>query len=304
MMNAKAKVFISCGQRSGVELNTANNVADWLEKLGFEAYVALEQQSLKGLKENIFAELESSEYFVFIDFPREQLREERMEGMSRGSLFANQELALASYLDLDVMAFQQEGVKKEDGIMRFLQVNCVPFSNAAELPELVAERVKKMGWRSDWKNALALSISRPPFTDAVDQSGVNNRFFHVEVTNVHHRKPALFCTAYVESISKSDTQGPMAHRMVELKWAGSSEQFAVVPPRMSRQVDAGFVRHAAPHVFAFNTFSTSTQYMPPLVGPGSFEVTYLVVSQNFPLGRMTLKVTVGRDIGAARIETM
>ncbi len=296
----RAKVFISCGQRPGIELNTANAVSKRVQELGFDAYVALEQQSLKGLKENIFAELESSEYFIFIDFPREQLDG---SGDSRGSLFANQELALASYLDLDVMAFQQEGVKREDGIMRFLQVNCLPFSDAGQLPGLVEDRIKKMGWRSDFKNALVLSISTPPFTDAVDLSGANNRFFHLDVRNLHHRKPALFCTAYVESIVSGGLGASGGLRMVELKWAGSSEQFAVVPPGTARQIDAGFVPHRAPNVFAFNTFSTSSQYMPPLCGPASFEATYLVVSQNFPLARVGVAVRLGTDIDAACVET-
>ena len=76
----RAKVFISCGQRAksnGVEFDEvkiAHEVASVLENkdMGFETYRAVYDRSLRGLKENIFSHLETSEYFLFIDFRREQ----------------------------------------------------------------------------------------------------------------------------------------------------------------------------------------------------------------------------------------
>src|SRR6187399_2564429 len=117
----KAKVFISCGQCKGTdEVELAQEISDRLKRLGFETYVGVSEQSLLGLRENVFAQLESSEYFLFIDFRREKF----LEGWAtacRGSLFSHQELALASYLEMPVIALQEEGVKRDDGIIRFLQ---------------------------------------------------------------------------------------------------------------------------------------------------------------------------------------
>ena len=70
----RARVFISCGQnKNSDELETALRIRDRLSELGFDPYVAVEEQTLRGLKENIFPRLRDSEYFVFVDFKRERL---------------------------------------------------------------------------------------------------------------------------------------------------------------------------------------------------------------------------------------
>jgi hypothetical protein len=67
-----ARVFISCGQSQGTdEVQVAMDIATEFSRLGFDPYVAVEEQCLRGIKENIFHQLETSEYFVFIDFKRE-----------------------------------------------------------------------------------------------------------------------------------------------------------------------------------------------------------------------------------------
>ena len=98
MNDLRARVFISCGQSKDTdEPKIAEKISKRLTALGFDPYVAVAQQSLRGLKENIFEQLSRSEYFLFVDFKRE-----RLEGTSdhRGSLFSNQELALASFLEI------------------------------------------------------------------------------------------------------------------------------------------------------------------------------------------------------------
>ncbi|MEE9458739.1 MAG: hypothetical protein V3V84_03130, partial [Candidatus Bathyarchaeia archaeon] len=144
-MALKARVFISCGQRKKAKLTTMTNenvnlmtpefeiaeqISCKLTKLGFEPYIALEQQKLQGVKEAIFEKLRNSEYFLFIDFQREELGKygelNIWNHVYRGSPFSNQELAIATFQGLEVLAFQEEGVKKEDGILKFIQANCKP----------------------------------------------------------------------------------------------------------------------------------------------------------------------------------
>lgn len=142
-MSLQSRVFISCGQRKGTdELTIAEEIANKLEKMGFAPYVAVTEQTLRGVKENIFNRLRESEYFIFIDFQRERLFYITDESFSdtsvhRGSLFSHQELAIATFLDHEVLAFQEEGVKKDDGILRFIQANCIPFSERKGLADLV-----------------------------------------------------------------------------------------------------------------------------------------------------------------------
>ncbi|MEI6243301.1 MAG: hypothetical protein WCP39_07885 [Chlamydiota bacterium] len=142
MSGDRARVFISCGQKPTVdlaeinannvnqlipEMTVAKKIFDKLLKLGYEPYLALEQQTLQGVKEGIFNHLENTEYFLFIDFEREGLYKEGTinfdSGECRGSLFSNQELAIATFQGFETLAFQEKGVKKEDGILKFIQAN-------------------------------------------------------------------------------------------------------------------------------------------------------------------------------------
>ncbi len=56
-----ARVFVSCGQREGAEREAALKIGRVLEDLGFEYYIAVNEATLVGLKENIFRQLEEAE---------------------------------------------------------------------------------------------------------------------------------------------------------------------------------------------------------------------------------------------------
>ena len=122
--NRKARVFISCGQQKGTdEVEVAHKVAEKLEEMDFEPYIAVEEQTLKGMKENIFRRLSESEYFIFIDFKRERLFKLKNgsfddTGKHRGSLFSHQELAIATFLDVKPLLFREKEVKEDDGILK------------------------------------------------------------------------------------------------------------------------------------------------------------------------------------------
>jgi hypothetical protein len=54
----KSRIFISCGQSAQAgELQIARDITKRLEALGFDPYVALSEQTLRGVKENIFVRL-------------------------------------------------------------------------------------------------------------------------------------------------------------------------------------------------------------------------------------------------------
>lgn len=104
----RARIFISCGQMKDTEEEKiAYQLKDRLYSEEYEPYVAIKEQTTKGLKENIFSMLEKSEYILFIDFKREQLYSSGKK-IYRGSLFSNQELAIAAYLEISIIAFQEE----------------------------------------------------------------------------------------------------------------------------------------------------------------------------------------------------
>jgi hypothetical protein len=155
----QARVFISCGQsKNSDEVSIASQIEETLCSLGFNPYVAVQEQTLRGLKENIFEQLSKSEYFIFVDFKREPIS----DGVHRGSLFCHQELAIASYLNIPVLAFQESGVKSDDGIVRFIQMNAVQFTDRHLLPGLIAEEVtkRKETWDPCWRNSSSSSATQ------------------------------------------------------------------------------------------------------------------------------------------------
>jgi hypothetical protein len=80
----------------------------------------------------IFAYLKESEYFVFIDFKRERIKsgkfrlEKKKSNKFRGSLFVNQEIAIATFLKLQGIGFLEKGVKRE-GILNYQIYNAIPL---------------------------------------------------------------------------------------------------------------------------------------------------------------------------------
>src|ERR1700683_1753824 len=120
----KAQIFLSCGQNSDYdEPRFVQLIKDKIISLGFdEPYVAVHIQSPRSIRENVFKQLEESDYFILIDFKREEIKDKTSNAISRGSLFTNQELALASFLEMEIMLFQEDGVQR-DGMLNAIQGN-------------------------------------------------------------------------------------------------------------------------------------------------------------------------------------
>lgn len=296
----RARVFVSCGQREGVEAETAAKIGEVLQRLGFDFYIAAREASLTGLKENVYRQLEESEYILFVDFRRDQLAN---KDVYRGSLFSHQELALAAYLGLDWLPFQQSGVER-NGIMTFIQSNVTTFSDPFELPDMVEQQVTAKGWSPYWKNGLSFARDSSEYDDATDQTGNTGRFFHASIRNLHRRRLAHDCVAYVERIRDVRTGALLPVRAVELAWAGYGHPAATIIAGADRDLDLGHIYHEKPDVLVFNTFTTSAYFMPPVVGPGEFDISYVVVSDNLPPVRATCRATLSNDLGSTRLRQL
>jgi len=303
----KARVFLSCGQTKGAdEPEIARGIRDKLEACGFECYVAVDDQSPLGLRENIFRQLELSDYFIIIDFRREKLNEDKY----RGSLFSNQELAIASFLETPLLVFQEEGVKQLDGILGALQANAAVFFDRSKLPDRILEDVQGKLDSGDWpistRNQLVLQLPEMPFVEALakypDGHSYPRRHFHVAVRNCHHRKVALECYAYIEGIRDLQKNTIIPTKTIEFKWAGSRLPAVRVAPSGIRLFDAFHVRHDYPSAIEFNAITDSSDYMPRIPGPGNYEVTYAVDSQNFPVARAAFRLRVGTQFSELKFE--
>lgn len=284
MNSLKARVFISCGQRKGTsEHEIAQKIYTKFEELGYEPYLAVEEQTLKGLKENIFPHLDKSEYFLFIDFKREKIICNNSKKNHRGSLFAHQELAIASFLDKKVLAFQEEGVKKDDGIMKFIQANCIVFTKREEILDLITEEISKKHWNPAWRNELILERDDPQqYTVEIDPTGRHLRYFHIVVRNVNPYKDAFNCCVYLESIIDLKTNNKIPIETIEYKWRGCSFPYVVIAAEAYRQFDTFIVYHDEPfNALSSNLTDASRHHIHRIEGPGDFELTFKVISENF-----------------------
>ena len=289
----RAKVFISCGQRRYTqEVEVAYAIAEILVNLGFEPYIATQEQTLLGLKENIFNQLTNSEYFLFIDFLREQIG---ATSEHRGSLFSHQELAIASYLEIDVIAFQQKNVKLLDGMIGFLQLNAIQFDDPWDLTEKVRDQIKKKGWRADWKNKLSIKLGKHYDASAPNYEGttLKAKFFPLIIENHNIRKMALNCCAYLESIKNLTTNVPINIRTTELKWAGSNLPAVPIMPKSYREVNAFYVLPMGSPAVAISYFNQPGTYEGPILEKGSYELIYNVISTNFSLVRIATELNIG-----------
>lgn len=308
-MNLRSRVFISCGQRKETEENEiASRIKTELEQMGFDPYVAVQESTLKGVKENLFHQLANSEYFIFIDFKREKLLIDGKESDYRGSLFSHQELAIASFLDIQFIAFQEEGVKKDDGLLKFVQANCIPFSSRTKLPEIALSKVKEKGWDPTWRNEIKLSREATDLEEANTSAGPG-RFYHIRVSNNHRDRIAHNCVGYIEGIRDLGTNSTRMPELVELKWKGSTREAVSIAPSMFRYLDALHVFYLDPTVAYLGLNQSLVDWggyyqAYQIKGPGDYEISYVVFSEAFPYARLTLRLHLGRQVSEARLEVV
>jgi hypothetical protein len=287
-----ARVFISCGLREGGEREVAEHVRAMLAEENFEPRLATHDHTLRSIRENIFQRLSKTEYFLFIDFRREKIEDN--PGAYRGSLFSHQELAIASFLELneDILAFQEKGVNR-DGILGETQVNAASFSERAELPEKIKQQVQE-AWRNDWRRQLVLEQADDPPCELVPQfSGTTGSFFHLKVRNRHIRAAARNCYGYLRSVRDVVSNKTSPFEAAELRWAGYCFPNAIISPRECyRKLDAVWFDSGDPLRPRFNMFSDWPRCLPNLCGPGLWELEYEVISENVPGSRLRLSMEV------------
>lgn len=302
-MSEKARVFISCGQTKGTdEVEIAKKIAENLEELGYDSYIAVEEQTLRGVKENIFQRLEESEYFIFIDFKRELLcralpTPSRAE-QHRGSLFSHQELAIATFLGHQVLAFQEDGVKKDDGILGYIQANCIPFQDRTVLPSLVIEKMIERDWIPNWRNELALDRNENYFEPARSPNEGVGHWYHIKVSNNHSMKIARNCVAFVEKVTDLISGEIKIFDYLELKWKGVITDKISIPPKTHRFLDAFHVNYSNPTIawLGLNPFIVDWQGHRQtfnIAGAGTYDIDYIVFSDGFSPVRATFRLQIG-----------
>lgn len=300
-----ALVFVSCGQNRPEEVRTAKEIADRLEGLGFRAYVAREEHTATGVKEAIFRQLSSADYYLFVDFSRESLDGDPK--VHRGSLYSNQELAVASFLNLPILPFQQAGVARE-GHLDSILANAIKFSAPSEVPRLVETEVRRLVAAGSWGPHLRrkLTVVRlgdeesPPAWIEVGEWGPDGlkptkkeaRWLQVEVRNLWH-SVATDCHAYLESWQELPAGETVRPDLVELKWGGVKSARITIPPGASRVLDIAFYLSEDPSIVTLsaNLFlidSTRVADEFKLPGYGDYRLDLAVYCREFGPFRRSL----------------
>ena len=307
----KATVFISCGQAEKSERKTADKISLLLEKMGYEPYVAIKQSSPKGLRDSIFNQLRDSEYYLLVDFKREKveyegkLKEILKDTPYRGSLFTHQELAIASYLNIEMLAFREQGLNLREGVAGIIHLEDNIFQNERELLDKIKTKVKH-SWKPNWKNALSLEYDPSVYKEAKINTpyGSNARFFQLQVKNMHKNRIAKNCTGYVRSIKNLRTNKMISFLSAELRWSGYLYPSVSIMPEDVRELDAFHIIEHYENVAFFNSFASASNYMQPIKGPGKYEIEYTVVSDNMPPVTQTFRLILNKTIKGVKFRTV
>jgi hypothetical protein len=322
----RARIFLSCGQRPG-ELECAQEIKSAIEGMkledddavGFECFLALRQQTLDGVREQIFDELRKSDYLVFVDFMREKVMNGRRSLGRRGSLWTNQELAIASFLDFgdQALLFQEKGVKKGDGILGALSGRAEPFSNRKKLPADICEAIKKRCAEKEWsartRNRLELETWRE-FRSTPDGKGAFWWSCHVKVGNRHHRKPARNCYGYLDKVERCSAENGEDRwecisenwATAEYKWAGTELAGVRIAAGGHRLLDAIGFKTAKDREDADITdvrlsvapTTDNYRYSEKIRTSGTYRLTFCVVSDTFPDATRSFLLTFGENAGS------
>lgn len=326
-----ARIFLSCGQQPD-EIELAHSVKTTIEGMDFdgcrfEVYLAKEVHAGAGAFEEIAKALADTSYYVFIDLKRQGLvdKEARVGDTSvvlghRGSLFSHQELALALYLGIPILPLSESGLHPE-GMLRYVMGNAIEFERG-NLPVKVGEAIRKEVNEGRWhpmaQRKLSLSVaprSVPVSFEAVSPP-CDATYLHVRVANLTHRQTATNLRAYLRSWRKLPTGRMTRPGLVELKWRGVNAVTASIPASPSadsetanyKDFDAIFILHTRPtraHVGLNLSNVDSGQAWNGYVidGPGEFELTYEVHSDQFPVASVKLVLKIDEDVNGSTLSS-
>src|ERR1043165_6966016 len=290
----KARVFISCPQKRSKrhEIKIADEIYEYFKHEGYEPYKAIDTQALTGIDRMIFQMLRESEYFVFVDLERESLGNTNGH---RGSLFCNQELAIAAYLGTPAICMREKKVRENEGMLGFLQGNPHIITHYSEILPFIKHRVKQNKWLNYHRNELLLGDTRHT-DEPVCGVGCKAHYFQIQVRNLNQYEPALGCHVVVHRILRMDPAiTELNSKSLELTWSGTQTlPHITIPAGNSRELAAIQYYETCPDRPRFLVHTDSTEFLPNLSGAGDYRITYALYSHNFPAVLQTYEVHVSQ----------
>jgi hypothetical protein len=279
-----AKIFLSCGQANDRERSAAARVKEALTSQEFDVYVAIQAQSIQDVNSGIIAELQRSDYYLFVDFRREVLGS-RQE--ARGSLFTHQELAIAYVSGFEHVLFFQETGMKLEGLMRYLAANPTPFDTVDQLVEGISKAIRERDWRIDYSRHLI--ATRPRWSDSVIRYGeLTGRFLYIDIENKRRDLAAFDTVARLEFIQPFGEAKYQCPNRSHLKTTGQPGFIQVIWPCSHGAFDLLVVDQQRPlHVYLNNALDV-TPRVPVIRDRGRYSLEYSVLAREFPVLHFTI----------------
>jgi hypothetical protein len=280
-----AKVFISCGQRDEIERDVAADLSEWFRREGYDPYVAIQAQTIQDVNIGIITNLKSADYYIFIDFRREKLDTNGAETW-RGSLFTNQELAIAYVLNFDNVIFlQEEGVLLE-GLLRYMASNAIRFSDRSTVPDNVKNQVMERGWTNTYSRHLlskGLHWSDGVITyNHPSGNSMTGRILYGGIANQRHDLAAFNTVARLAYIEYPNGRRKESPNKSPLKATGHLGYGQVIWPEDGGVIDLLIVDANNPNFVYLNNALDIIPLQPLLTQPGRYILEYEVLAIDFP----------------------
>jgi hypothetical protein len=293
-----AKVFISCGQHSVAERQVAQDVGAWFQSEGYAPYVAIQVQSILDLNSGIIGELKTSDYYIFINFRRDQVTTTGGTKFSRGSVYTNQELGIAYALGFEhMLLLNQQGTQKE-GVFQFIVTNIPEFVDFPDILPLVQDAVQKAGWHPSYTRQLrADNLVLSPPVQYTDHSG--KRIIRVLCVDIRNERPDLGAVGCVARLARVGTFGqapqPSPDRSL-LKVDGLPAYGQTIWPKSHGAFDLLGVDQQHPSEVYLLSALDLPRRAPIITTPGDYQLEYEVFSQGFPPLEVRVRLTLTGDI--------
>jgi hypothetical protein len=293
------KVFISCGQASLDERDTAAELSNWLRGRGFLPYVAIQAQSIQDVNTAIISELKASDYYIFIDFPRERIIGNK-SCERRGSLFTHQEMAIAYILDFNKVLFLRHKDVKLEGLLKYTASNAIVFSTSREAITKAETTIDEKRWESSytrhliatnlrWSNDILLYISHSTGENLI------GKFLYIDIQNQRSDLAAFNTVARLGSIIDSNRNSITVEDRSHLKVTGQPGYVQTIWPQSHGAIDLLLVRAELGGAICLNSSLDVTPKPNIIKQQGRYILRYEVLSESFPLLNFSIQLDVTGD---------
>ncbi len=156
-------------------------------------YTSPDVQTILEINTEIIRELKNSDCYLFVNFRREKIGCES-DGKCRGSLFSNQELAIAYALEFKrILIINQQGILPE-GMLHLIGVNTEEFVGFDDCCDVVERAIIRAEWKPGYSRLLrANNLRFSP--DWIRYGNLVGHFLYVDIRNDRPDTAALVATA-------------------------------------------------------------------------------------------------------------